>query len=73
MGQADSHVAGEIYLDGLTNVLAEPEFAGSEEARRALRVLEERSVLQDLLARTVLASGRRRRRAGADRRRRHLG
>jgi len=28
-----------------------------EEARRALRVLEERSRLQDLLARTVLATG----------------
>jgi heat-inducible transcriptional repressor len=47
-------VSGEVYLDGLTNVLAEPEFAGSEEARRALHVLEERSVLQDLLARTIL-------------------
>ncbi|HEX7975347.1 MAG TPA: HrcA family transcriptional regulator, partial [Anaerolineales bacterium] len=49
-----SLVSGEIYLDGLTNVLAEPEFSGSEEARRALRVLEERPLLQDLLARTVL-------------------
>ena len=38
-------------------MLAEPEFSGSEDARRALRVLEERSVLQDLLARTVLATG----------------
>jgi heat-inducible transcriptional repressor len=55
--QADSHVSGEIYLDGLTNVLSEPEFSGSEEARKALRVLEERSTLQDLLARTVLATG----------------
>lgn len=55
--RAESRIAGEIYLDGLTNVLAEPEFASSEEARRALRVLEERSRLQDLLARTVLATG----------------
>jgi len=55
--QADSHVSGEIYLDGLTNVLSEPEFSGSEDARKALRVLEERSTLQDLLARTVLATG----------------
>jgi heat-inducible transcriptional repressor len=43
-------VAGDVYLDGLTNVLAEPEFSGSEDARRALRLLEERSLLQDLLA-----------------------
>jgi heat-inducible transcriptional repressor len=48
--------AGEVYRDGLTNVLAEPEFAESESARKALRVLEERSLLEDLLARTVLTS-----------------
>ena len=57
LGQTDALSSGEVYLDGLTNVLAEPEFSGSDDARRALRVLEERSVLQDLLARTVLASG----------------
>jgi len=45
---------GEIILDGLTNVLAEPEFTDSEEARRALRLLEERSLLQDLLSQTIL-------------------
>jgi heat-inducible transcriptional repressor len=56
IGQRDTLVAGEVYLDGLTNVLAEPEFSGSEDARRALRVLEERSFLEDLLARTVLAN-----------------
>jgi heat-inducible transcriptional repressor len=47
-----SRVSGEIYTDGLTNVLAEPEFAESEEARRALRLFGERSTLQDLIART---------------------
>ncbi len=50
------HVSGEIYLDGLTNVLAEPEFAESDDARRALRLFEERSMLQDLLARTIMRS-----------------
>ena len=50
-------VSGEVYRDGLTNVLAEPEFAESESARKALRVLEERSMLEDLLTRTVLTSG----------------
>ncbi len=53
MEQARTSIAGEVYFDGLTNVLAEPEFSGSEDARRALRLLEERSLLQDLLARTV--------------------
>lgn len=48
--------AGEIYTDGLTNVLAEPEFSESDEARRALRLFEERSTLADLLARALLNS-----------------
>jgi heat-inducible transcriptional repressor len=52
----DRPVAGEVYRDGLTNVLAEPEFAESEAARKALRVLEERPLLEDLLTRTVLNS-----------------
>jgi heat-inducible transcriptional repressor len=50
-------IYGEVYRDGLTNVLAEPEFAESEIARKALRVLEERSLLEDLLSRTVLSTG----------------
>ncbi len=54
--RAERLIAGEIYLDGMTNMLAEPEFSGSDEARRALRVLEERSLLEDLLSRTVLTS-----------------
>ncbi len=54
MEQADSMISGEVVLDGLTNVLAEPEFSTSEEARRALRVLEEKPMLNDILAKTVL-------------------
>jgi heat-inducible transcriptional repressor len=57
MAQTKSLVSGEVFLDGLTNVLAVPEFSGSEDARKALRMLEERSLLQDLLARTILNSG----------------
>ena len=53
--QAGANSAGEVYLDGLTNVMSEPEFTGSEDARRALRMLEERSLLQNLLARAVLS------------------
>jgi heat-inducible transcriptional repressor len=47
---------GEIYTDGLTNVLAEPEFAGSDDARGALKLFEERSVLRELMARSTLNS-----------------
>lgn len=48
--------SGEIYTDGLTNVMNEPEFAESDDARRALKMFEERSTLQDLLARTTTNS-----------------
>jgi Transcriptional regulator of heat shock gene len=49
-------VTGEIYLDGMTNVLAEPEFADTEQARSALSLLEERGKLDDLLSRTILGN-----------------
>lgn len=50
-------LTGEVYRDGLTNVLAMPEFSESNAARNALRLLEERPLLEDLLSRTVLNSG----------------
>jgi heat-inducible transcriptional repressor len=56
MRRAAESISGEIYTDGLTNVLSEPEFAESDDARRALKLFEERSTLQDLLARTTVNS-----------------
>jgi heat-inducible transcriptional repressor len=56
MRRATERVSGEIYTDGLTNVLSEPEFAEPDEARRALKIFEERSTLQDLLARSTVNS-----------------
>ena len=53
MNRGEQHVSGEIFLDGLTNVLSEPEFLQSDDARRAVRLFEERSLLQDLLNRTT--------------------
>jgi len=53
MNRTDQKVSGELYLDGLTNVLAEPEFGESNEARRTLRMFEERSLLNNLLERTI--------------------
>lgn len=49
-------LSGEVYRDGLTQVLSEPEFGEVETARRALRILEERPLLEDLISRTVLNS-----------------
>lgn len=44
---------GNIYRDGLTNVLSEPEFSDTEAAQKTLRLFEDRSVLDDLLAQTI--------------------
>ncbi|HAV78982.1 MAG TPA: heat-inducible transcription repressor HrcA [Anaerolineae bacterium] len=49
---ADS-VSGEVFTDGLTNVLSEPEFKETEEARRALKMFGEPSTLKALLDRTT--------------------
>ncbi len=54
MNQANSMISGDVVLDGLTNVLAEPEFSAGGEARRALRILEEKPLLNDILSKTVL-------------------
>jgi heat-inducible transcriptional repressor len=53
MALIEDSATGEIYLDGMSNVLSEPEFAESDEARQALHVLEERSLLENLLATTM--------------------
>ena len=49
-------LTGEIYHDGLAHVLTEPEFETTDIARNALRVFEERQLLEDLLTRTVLSN-----------------
>ncbi len=53
MNRGEQRLSGEIYLDGLTNVLSEPEFLESGDARNAIRLFEERSLLKDLLARAL--------------------
>jgi heat-inducible transcriptional repressor len=49
MHRADSHPAGLIYRDGLSEVLQEPEFAEGEYAQGLVRVMEERSFLEAVL------------------------
>lgn len=56
MRRAAESISSNIYTDGLTNMLSEPEFAESGEGRRALRLFEERSILHDLLARSTTGS-----------------
>lgn len=56
MRHASESASGEVYTDGLSNVLSEPEFAESDDGRRALKLFGERSTLQDLLARTTTNS-----------------
>lgn len=53
MRRSAERVSGEIYTDGLSNVLAEPEFIEKEEARRALKLFGEPATLKELLDRTV--------------------
>ena len=50
MHRADSFTAGEVYLDGMQNVLAEREFTDSAPARKALQLLEQRAFLENFLA-----------------------
>jgi heat-inducible transcriptional repressor len=54
--QTGESLTGEVFRDGITNVLAEPEFAEVDAARRALRLLEERTLLQDLINRTMVTT-----------------
>ena len=54
--QTSDMLTGEIYHDGLAHVLTEPEFETTDIARNALRVFEERQLLEDLLTRTVLSN-----------------
>jgi heat-inducible transcriptional repressor len=56
LGRSTEILGGEVYRDGISRMLTEPEFAEGEAARKALRVFEERPFLEDLLARTVMTN-----------------
>ncbi len=53
MRKSESFAAWDVFRDGVANVLAEPEFESSESARQALRVLEERTFLEEFLSKAV--------------------
>jgi len=50
MRSADTHTTGPVFRDGLSEVLQEPEFAEGEQAQGLVRVMEERSFLDAVLA-----------------------
>ena len=50
MERLEHQLGGEVYRDGLMQVLDAPEFAESENVRRIVQVLEERSWLEQLVA-----------------------
>lgn len=54
--RADQFSSGEIHRDGLANVLSQPEFASTNSGRRALRLLEEQSLLEEVLAKALSPS-----------------
>jgi len=53
MRRATGAIAEGLYHDGLTNMLAAPEFAEAQAARSALRLFEERPLMEDLLSRAM--------------------
>ncbi|MCD6426052.1 MAG: heat-inducible transcription repressor HrcA [Anaerolineales bacterium] len=48
--------SGEVYRDGLANMLSEPEFSEPEKAKQTLEIFEDQVMLDDLLSRTVFGS-----------------
>ena len=51
--QAEVISSGDVYRDGVANMLSEPEFAEPEKAKKTLELFEDRVMLDDLLSRTV--------------------
>lgn len=54
MRQIDPILIGEVYRAGLSHMVSESEFGDTEVARNALRVLEERPLLEELLTSEML-------------------
>ncbi len=50
MGRTEARTAGMVYRDGLSEVLQQPEFAEGDHVQGLVRVMEERSFLEAVLA-----------------------
>ncbi len=51
MERLDSQISGQIYRDGLAQMLEAPEFAEGENVRRIVQVFERRSLLEQIVGR----------------------
>lgn len=56
LSRADALASGEIYRDGLANVLDHPDFTHPDAARHALRLLDERTLLEEVLSQVLAPS-----------------
>lgn len=57
MEDAEARSSGEIYHDGLLNIFRQPEFSEIENVRQIIRILEEQSLLEVILAEVLNSSG----------------
>ena len=57
MRQVEQEMVREVYRDGLTNVLDQPEFVEADKFRQLVEILEHRSLLESILTRILSASG----------------
>ena len=57
MEEAEARSSGEIYRDGLMNIFRQPEFSEIENVRPIIRILEEQSLLEAILAEVLNSSG----------------
>ncbi len=49
-----TRATGEIFQDGWSNMLKEPEFSDSETARKTLQILEEGAIFEELFSQTMM-------------------
>lgn len=56
LARNDAVWSGEIYRDGINNMLSQPEFVDSPHAQQVLRLLDERSFLEEVLAKVLSPS-----------------
>lgn len=49
MERIDNHLSGQIYRDGLVQILEAPDFAGADHMRKIVRVFEQRTLLEQVL------------------------
>lgn len=57
MLSVDARVTGEVYRDGLLNILRQPEFSQGEQARQVLKALEEQNFIENLLEEVLSGGG----------------